>query len=34
VGRLVLFLHDPYHSDADLEAMLDDARPGIDAPDD
>ncbi len=34
VRRLVLFHHDPYHTDADLEAMLDDARRAIDAPDD
>jgi hypothetical protein len=31
VSRLVLFHHDPYHTDADLEAMLDDARNTIDA---
>jgi phosphoribosyl 1,2-cyclic phosphodiesterase len=34
VSRLVLFHHDPYHTDADLDAMLDDARRTIDAPDD
>ena len=34
VRRLVLFHHDPYHTDVDLEAMLDDARRTIDAPDD
>ena len=34
VGRLVLFHHDPYHTDADLEALLDEARRTIDAPDD
>ena len=33
-SRLVLFHHDPYHTDADLEALLDDARRTIDAPDD
>ena len=26
VGRLVLFHHDPYHTDEDLEAMLADAQ--------
>ena len=34
MSRLVLFHHDPYHTDADLEALLDDARCTIDAPDD
>jgi phosphoribosyl 1,2-cyclic phosphodiesterase len=34
VGRLVLFHHDPYHTDADLEALLDGARRTIEAPDD
>ena len=34
VRRLVLFHHDPYHTDADLEALLDDARRTIDAPGD
>ena len=30
----MLFHHDPYHTDADLEALLDAARRTIDAPDD
>jgi hypothetical protein len=30
----VLFHHDPYHTDADLEALLDGARGTIEAPDD
>jgi phosphoribosyl 1,2-cyclic phosphodiesterase len=34
VGRLVLFHHDPYHTDADLEALLDGARRTIEAPHD
>jgi phosphoribosyl 1,2-cyclic phosphodiesterase len=34
VGRLVLFHHDPYHTDADLEALLDGARRELDMPDD
>ena len=34
VGRLVLFHHDPYHTDADLEALLDGARRELDVPDD
>ena len=34
VGRLVLFHHDPYHTDAELEALVDEARRTIDAPDD
>ena len=32
VGRLVLFHHDPYHTDADLEVLLDDARATTTAP--
>jgi phosphoribosyl 1,2-cyclic phosphodiesterase len=34
VVRLVLFHHDPYHTDADLEDLLDNARRTIDALDD
>ena len=34
VDRLVLFHHDPYHTDAELEELLDDARRTIEAPDD
>jgi phosphoribosyl 1,2-cyclic phosphodiesterase len=34
VGKLVLFHHDPYHTDADLEALLDGARRELDMPDD
>jgi phosphoribosyl 1,2-cyclic phosphodiesterase len=34
VGRLVLFHHDPYHTDADLEALLEVARRTVDVPDD
>jgi phosphoribosyl 1,2-cyclic phosphodiesterase len=34
VGRLVLFHHDPYHTDADLEVLLDGARRQLDMPDD
>ena len=33
VGRLALFHHDPYHTDADLESMLDEARAGLGVPD-
>ena len=32
VGRLVLFHHDPYHTDDDLEAMLADARRALATP--
>jgi phosphoribosyl 1,2-cyclic phosphodiesterase len=34
VGRLVLFHHDPYHTDDDLEAMLSDARRTLATPED
>ena len=34
VGRLILFHHDPYHTDDDLEAMLAAARLDVLRPDD